>query len=159
MKSYEVVRDTREQENNGWIFTPDTKCLGTVTTKLDTGDYTLKGFEKDFIIERKGRLSEWAHNINEKRFEQELERLESFKWPFIILEFTMQDLMNWPKNCGIPKEKIKDIKVSSKFILMRTNEIMIKYKTKIIFAGLYGKEMATSLFKRVMENGRKECGC
>lgn len=149
---YHVIRDSREQENNGWVFSPSKNCEGMTTQKLKTGDYTIKGYEKDIIVERKGALTEWAHNVNEKRFERELERLEEFRWPFIILEFTLQDLMKWPLGCGIPSNKLKDVKTTNYFILKRTNEIMLKYKTRIIYAGFQGKEVAASLFKRVVEN-------
>jgi hypothetical protein len=149
---YEVIRDTREQKNNGWIFDKSKNCSGTNTWKLDTGDYTVVGYEKDFVIERKGSVAEWAHNVNETRFLKEMERLEKFKWAFIILEFTLDDLMKWPNDCGIPKDKIKDVKTSNFFILKKTCELQLKFKTKIIFAGRYGKEMAASLFKRVVEN-------
>lgn len=155
MYEFHVIRDTREQKNNGWIFDADKVCSGTTTRKLDTGDYSLEGKEELFVIERKGSLPEWAHNLNEKRFEQEMERLEQFKWPFIVLEFTVEDLLNWPNNCGLPADKIKEVRTSSFFLLRRVCELEMKYKTKIIFAGNKGKEVAFSLFKRVMENVKK----
>lgn len=152
---YHVIKDTREQEGGGgWIFSKTKNCTGHTIQTLKTGDYTIVGYENDFIIERKGALTEWAHNINEKRFERELERLEQFRWPFIILEFTLAQLLKWPLDCGIPKNKIKDIQTSNYFILKKTNEFMLNYKTKIIFAGHQGKEVAASLMKRVVENGK-----
>lgn len=148
-----ILRDTREQENKGWFF-KDEKHFDLVDCKLDTGDYTLYGYEKKFIIERKGKLSEFAANINQPRFHNEMDRLEAFQWSFVILEFTMDDLWNWPNNAGIPKEKIEEIKTSNKFLLMRLNEFMVKYKTKFIFAGKHGEKVAISLMKRVLEYGR-----
>ena len=145
-----IKRETREKDNHGWYF-PNQKKFQVVDTKLDTGDYTIAGFEKDFIIERKGSLSEFASNVNQARFHNELERLETFRWPFIILEFTMEDLWNWPLNCGIPKEKIKEINTTNKFLLLRLNEFCLRYKTKIILAGKQGEEEALSLMKRVLE--------
>ncbi len=156
-KKYHVLRDTREQEaGTGWIFSETPNCSGTTTQKLDTGDYTILGHEKEFVIERKGCLSEWARNINEKRFERELERLEEFTHPYIFLEFTIEDIMNWPHKCGIPEDKKKDIKINNFFILKKTTEIMVKYKTKIVFTGKFGRETAASLFKRVMENVKEK---
>lgn len=153
---YHVIRDTREQkEGAGWIFTKTANCTGMTEKKLDTGDYTIVGYEKTFVIERKGALTEWAHNVNEARFTKELERLEKFDQAFIILEFTLEDLMRWPHGCNIPKERLKDIRMNNYFLLKKTCEIMTQYKTKIIFAGRHGKEIAASLFKRVMENDKK----
>lgn len=152
---YHVKKDSREQEaGTGWTFSPTKNCSGTTTEKLDTGDYTIVGYEDLFVIERKGALTEWAHNVNEARFDKEMQRLEKFRWPFIILEFTLQDLLNWPNGCNIPKNKIKSIKMTNYALLKKTNEYMIAYKTKIIFAGKHGKEIAASLFKRVMEHGK-----
>ena len=71
---YTVIKDTREQE--GWFFTQTTACDGMVREKLDTGDYSLRGYEELLAIERKGKISEFARNIVENRFERELERLE-----------------------------------------------------------------------------------
>lgn len=150
MKSI-IKRDTREQEDNGWYF-KDEKHFNVQDCKLDTGDYTLQGLETQFIIERKGRLSEFATNLNQPRFINEMDRLEAFRWSFVILEFDMNDLWKWPLDAGIPKEKIKDIKTTPKFLLMRLNELTIKYKTKFVFAGKqHGEKMAISLMKRVLE--------
>jgi len=146
-----ILRDTREKENHGWYF-PNEEHFEVADCKLDTGDYTLAGLESKFIIERKGKLSEFATNINQARFYNEMERLESFQWPFIILEFSMDDLWNWPNNCGIPRDKLKFIRTTNKSILMKLNEMTVKYKTKFIFAGKQrGEQMAISLMKRVLE--------
>jgi ERCC4-type nuclease len=152
---FEVIRDTREKESNGWFFSKDKSCVGTQTKKLDTGDYTIVGCEKLFVIERKGSVAEWAGNLTQERFEKEMLRLENYLWPFIILEFTLEDMMNWPNNCGLPKDKIAEVKTSPFFLLKRVVELQLNYKTKIIFAGNKGKEIACSLFKRVAENVKK----
>lgn len=151
---YTIIRDTREQENNGWEFNPsdDNIFASTITDTVKTGDYVVKGYEDIFTIERKGRLSEFATNINEGRFEQELIRMDAFLFPFIILEFEINDiLVNWPHNAGIPKDKQSLIKTNKKFILKRMNEMLISHKTKIIFAGRHGKQEAISLIKRFIE--------
>lgn len=150
MNAYTVIKDTREKEGS-WEFKPSERCNGMVIDTLRTGDYTLKDYETDFIIERKGKISEWAANINEARFTDELERLETFKWAYIILEFTIDDIMLWPTNSGVPKKDIHKIKTSKYFILQRINEYLIKYKTRIILAGKYGRDWASSLFKRITE--------
>lgn len=147
---YEVVRDTREQE--GWDFVPSENCVGTFIEKLDTGDYSIRGYEDIFTIERKGKISEFVTNINEKRFDDELKRLDEFKHPFVILEFTMDDVMNWPISAKLPPSITAKMRVSKYFLLKKINEYMVRHKAKIIFAGKYGKEFAASLFKRMVEN-------
>lgn len=151
-KKYTVIRDTREQSGRGWVFEPEKDCLGTKTQTLSTGDYTLEGFEHLLSIERKGRISEFVKNICEDRFEKELCRLDDFLWPFIILEFTVDDIFNWPKSSGLSPKMISTLKTSPRFILKRINDILVKHKTKVIFAGLYGKSFAESIFKRVAEH-------
>ena len=148
---YTVIRDTREHRDKGWTFTGSTRCAGTETTKLDTGDYSIKGMEELFCIERKGSVSEFARNITENRFEKELQRLESFKYPFIILEFEMSDIIDYPKNSGIPYKKRTQLKFRGPFILKRLIELQMNYKTKILICGDRGREVASSIFKRVVE--------
>ena len=89
---YQVIRDTREQ--NGWDFTAGNSCEGTLVEGLKTGDYSIKGYEHLLSIERKGCIAELASNLVEDRFERELERMESFKYSFLILEFSRKSLLS-----------------------------------------------------------------
>jgi ERCC4-type nuclease len=146
---YKVLRDTREQK--GWSFSRSENCEGTVDVKLPTGDYTLEGFSNLFVIERKGSTGEFARNIVENRFEEELTRLELFPHPFIILEFTAEDIVDFPKRSGIPTKQWPKLKIGPWFLLKRLVDFDIAYKTKIILAGTKGKEIAASIFKRIIE--------
>lgn len=150
-KTYEVIRDTREKKGHGWVFSKSTTCEGTTVRKLDTGDYTLVGYESILCVERKGSVKEFAMNLMEKRFENELMRMISFPIPVVILEFDLEDIMRWPEGSGIPKYKWPRMKVKAPFLLQRFWELQIKYpNVQFIFAGLYGKEATSSLFKRVI---------
>jgi len=140
-----VLRDTSERDKKGWFFE------NMKSANLFTGDYTIEGYEKIVIIERKGNISEFAHNIWEQRFENELQRMDTFKYSFLILEFDLSDVMFFPESSQIPKRKWKDLKTTAKSILKRICEIECKYKTKVIFAGKFGQNIAESIFKRVME--------
>mgnify|MGYP003119589363 FL=1 len=148
-KKYNVIKDTREQK--GWDFSDSASCSGTTIGKLDTGDYSLEGYEETLSIERKGSISEFARNITEKRFERELERMVEYKYRYVILEFNMRDIMDYPHGSGIPYSKRKYIKIKGPFILKRTLELGMKYNVHILFCGAYGKEVASSIFKRVVE--------
>lgn len=152
MSKYTVIRDTSEKENHGWWFPPDDRCMGTIRSSLDTGDYTLLGYENTFTIERKRTTGEVAINIYEKRFIAELERLTQFKHPFIIMEFSMNDVFSFPLNSGIPKNRWKYLKTESKALLKHIMDYQVKYGIPIIFAGDFGEEVATSLFKRITEH-------
>lgn len=148
---YTVIRDTREQD--GWDFPESQYCAGTVVATMKTGDYTLSGFENELCIERKGAISEFAKNIIEERFELELIRLEEFKFPFMVLEFDMNDILLFPKTSTIPKSQWSRVKMSPFFILKKLIEYQVNYKCKIILAGRgNGRTIAGSIFKRVIEN-------
>lgn len=142
---YVVVKDTREQD--GWYFPEDEYCAGMIHKGLHTADYTLFGLENLLCIERKGSTGEFAHNLTEKRFFNELERMDNFAHSFLILEFDFNDILLFPARSGIPKPKWNRLKMSSKFILRKLTEIDLNYKTKIIFAPHNAIERASLIFK------------
>ncbi len=67
-EDFNIIVDTREQQP--WNF----KTYGTVSQKLDTGDYSIEGLENLVAIERKKSVNEFATNITEKRFKDWVER-------------------------------------------------------------------------------------
>lgn len=146
---YTVIKDTREQL--GWNFEETSNCGGTIVKGLKTGDYTICGLEDILTIERKGTTGEFAQNIIQRRFEQELKRLDNFKHPFMILEFNVADIMQFPKNSGIPPKVWNKLRISPWFILKRLIDFQLNHKTRIILAGEYGREVAASIFKRMAE--------
>jgi hypothetical protein len=149
---YTVIRDTREQAGQGWFFEAKGQCLGTEVKKLDTGDYTLVGFERVFTIERKGTITEFVQNLLQPRFDRELERMEEIELPFILLEFDVAKIMEWPHNSGIPRYKIGKIKTTPQFILKKIYEYQCRHPyLHFIFAGDSGREIASCIFKRVLE--------
>ena len=143
IKKYTVIKDTREQL--GWDF------KGMIEGKLQTGDYSIVGLENIFTIERKANTAELAKNINEKRFERELIRMDSLPNSFLILEFTLEDVLQFPFNSTIPKSKWKYLRVSSGYILKRILRMEIDHKVKIIFAGSNGKYITERIFSEMME--------
>lgn len=140
---YIVKIDTREQRP--WEFSSSESIV------LKTGDYTIKGMEDILCLERKGSITEFAGNVTDKRFDRELERMRAFKYAFLVLEFSMADLIRYPYSSGLPKSKYMRIKINGAFILKRLIEIDIQYNVKVILAGDYGKETALSIFKRVID--------
>lgn len=147
---YTVVRDTREQK--GWEFPAGEHCGGTEVDTLPTGDYSLRGYEKIFVIERKGCVAEFAQNVVQGRFERELKRMQEFEHPFMILEFTMNDIVNWPITADLPKRVLEKLRITPQFLLKRFNDFQVQYKTRIILAGQHGRYEASSLFKRICEH-------
>lgn len=159
---YTVLRDTNEQAGYGWSFEANDRCAGTTPFNMYTGDYSLDGYyqNKAFVIERKSSAPEVVGCITQKEkwddFRQELERLEEYRLPFVICEFPLSHIETYPHNCGLPLHVQKRIKMRPQFLLMRLEEIWVKYKTRWIFAGTPGlaRDVASGLFKRVVENVR-----
>lgn len=145
MSRFTIIRDTREQK--GWNFTETDYCEGQINKVLNTGDYTLVDMEQIICVERKGSVGELATNIVQSRFDREIVRMREYKHAYIVCEFEMRDVMMYPYNQ--PEKVRKYIKTTPQFLLKRINEIGLE--VNIIFAGKYGKEYTTSLFKRIWE--------
>jgi hypothetical protein len=151
--NYTVIKDTREKD--GWFFKPYDKCQGMEVMGLKTGDYTLKGYEDVICIERKASAAEIAANLGKKKrpFQAEMERMTEFQHSFLILEFSMDDLLKFPEGSGIPKWQQKNVRVSGKYLLKCLLEFQLWYDTKVLFCGSkYNAFLVTnSLFKRLNE--------
>jgi hypothetical protein len=132
---YWVIKDTREK--NGYDFTPFLLCKGTKVSKLDTGDYTIDGLQDRLTIERKASPSEFANNLGKeyKRFYNELGRMSKFEAKFLILEFTFDDLIQFPKNSQIPPSLESGVRITGKFMHKRVVEIQLDFNIQVVFAG------------------------
>lgn len=147
---YMAIRDVQEK-SGVWSFAKSDICLGTTERALKTGDYTIEGLEDIFTIERKASTGEISGNITEKRFENELNRMDAMTHSFLICEFTLEDIFSFPFNSGIPSRFWPKLKVTSNYIVKRLVEIETDHKVKIIFAGKRGPEYAEAIFKRMMK--------
>lgn len=151
--NYTVIKDTREQD--GWIFSEFDKCSGMEVKTLNTGDYTLKGYEEVVCIERKGSTAEIAMNLGRKKgpFEHEMERMKYFPFSFIICEFSMTELLAYPELSKVPESLHSQVKVTGKYLLKSLLEFQLWYNTKILFCdNKYNAFIVcNSLFKRLNE--------
>jgi ERCC4-type nuclease len=148
---YTVIRDTRE--NQGWIFRPGFDCEGTVDQALKTGDYTIEGYEHLLCIERKATPDEISRNLHEARFVKELERMEPFKYKFIVCEFSLFDLLRYPDGSSMPEARKAYSKVTGNYLLKRLIELELRYNVHMIYAGnkVNAYKFVDSLFRRVIE--------
>lgn len=153
LSDFTIIVDTREQ--TPWTF--DNYVVAN--QKLDTGDYSIQGLEHIFTIERKKSVSEIANNISEKRFDKELERLKNFKYSFLLLEFSLDNVLDYPIGSTVPKKIWNNLKITNKYILKYLTQINIDYNLNILYCGnsQAAEEMAISIMKRMVDKyGRNE---
>ena len=151
--NFYVIKDTREQD--GYYFSKYGNCLGMVEEKLDTGDYAIQGLEDKVCVERKGCVEELAINLGQKKhaFLNEIERMKDFPHKFLILEFSLQDLVDFPENSRIPESKKAYVKITGKYMLKCLMEFQLHDDLHIIFCGNKHNAFLTvsSILKRVNE--------
>lgn len=143
--NFHIIVDTREQQP--WSFDHMEKSI----SKLDTGDYSLKGLEDIFCIERKGSVSEFANNITEKRFKNVVDRLSKIQHAFLLMEFDLEDVLIYPVGSSVPKRMWSKLRITPKFLLKHINELQILHNVKVIFCGnaSNAEKMALSLMRKV----------
>ena len=154
---YTVVRDTREKIGYGWHFEKHDadrrppNCDGTVTRKLDTGDYSLAGYEDILSIERKEDFSElWTNLSDRKRIEAEMERMAGIKHAYIFVESHIT-----PDHFKLsPPQYTKG--VPGKALIRWIMSLGVRYDVKVMFVGQCGQWIAQMVFEEVVrhEKGR-----
>ncbi len=154
---FDVIVDTREQKNL-WSFTNYDEVENVIEKKLDTGDYTIAGLEDRLCIERKHNIGELAKNITEQRFERELERMSRFPHSFLILEFGLDEVDNYPNVSCIPKRVRNKIRIRGSYIFKKLAEMSVIYDISVIPCGhpKYAEEMVVSIMKRVYEQRNQQ---
>lgn len=95
------IIDTREQRPLSFMYGPenDRRPISFVKRKLDTGDYSVIGFEKDEICVERKSLSDLLGCVGKdrERFEREVYRMLGFKSRLVIVEASWDDILtgNW----------------------------------------------------------------
>ncbi len=160
---YTVIQDTREQK--GWYFSEYDKCNGMEQGSLKTGDYTLKGFEDMVCIERKFSVEEIATNLGKKKkaFDAEMKRMQEFPFRYIICEFSMSDLIDYPNSIfsdymkqtrpDYVKQQINKRRITGKYLLRALMEYQTWYGIHVLFCDDKKNAflVANSIFKRLNE--------
>lgn len=117
-----IIADTREQKP----FSFDADRFDTVRGKLDTGDYTLAGFETRIAIERKSLGDLVGTVINDwLRFRKELYRLAAFDLAVIVVEADLTDVLAHRYESG----------AAPLSILGRCHSCLIDHGVPVVFAG------------------------
>lgn len=159
--SFTVIKDTREQD--GYYFSKFNTCEGMVDEKLDTGDYSIKGLEDKICVERKGCVEELAQNLGSKKeaFLREIQRMEAFPHKYMVLEFSLAELIKFPKETRIPIKNKASVKITGRYMLKCLIEFELYNDVHVLFCGdKHNAFLAvSSIFKRINEMysvGRKK---
>ncbi len=121
---FKIIRDSREKKGNGWNFRASSNCSGMEVRKLDTGDYSIDGYEHLIMIERKSITDLWHSLVQDReRFMREMERAKEIPARYLIIEGGLKDVLD-----GIFYSK-----VSPEFILASLVSLQIKYGVHVIF--------------------------
>ena len=126
---FTIIVDTREQQP--WSFDHYIKA----NRKLDAGDYSIEGLENILAIERKKSVNEIANNIVESRFKDAIIRLSQHKYAFLLLEFDIEDILNYPIGSNLPKRLWDKVKISPAFLMKHVIDWQLVYNIKVIFCG------------------------
>lgn len=150
MKNYDpftIIVDTREQMP--WEF----GFHNTAKRKLDTGDYSMEGYESLFTIERKKSVSEIANNLSENRFKDVLERLGQIPHSFMIMEFSVDEIYQFPVGSDVPKKMWDKLRISGNYIMKCLIEAQLNYNIHILFCddAENAERVAVSIMKRIYE--------
>lgn len=152
---FTIIQDTREQYP--WDFTPD--GFTTISHKLKTGDYSIQGMEKIVTIERKRSSGEIATNIGAKGkpWKAELERMLNIKYPFIICEFTLDTLMQFPEGSKIPRYKWQYLRMNAKFMASCLSAYKERYNIEVIYCDgeSEARQRALEILKKIYENEKE----
>lgn len=150
--NFTVIIDTREQQP--WEFAE----YSTAHRKLNTGDYSIDGLENILCIERKRGIAEIANNIVDPRFKDVINRMQQYKYAFILIECDYDQLMTYPVGTDVPQKLWSKMKLTPQFILKFISELHIKYNIHVVFCGcpLWAEKTALSIMKRVYEIYGKE---
>ncbi len=145
-----IIVDTREKTGK-WEFCD----AETITTKLETGDYTVLGLEDFLCIERKRSTTEIATNlgVDIKRFTRELERMALIPLSYIICEFTIQSVLSFPEGSGLTTKQKSEVRINGKYMVKLLSSFKDKYNIDVIYAGNRDNAIAKAeeLFKLAIE--------
>lgn len=146
-----IIVDTREQRPWDFSF----YGYEVKSKKLDYGDYTVAGKSDQIFIERKATTSELSQNLctdtGYRRFDAEMERSGSAR-KVLICEFPREYLDIFPEKSGIPKSRLKFVRINAGFLRKRLHQIIEKYGVEVYFASSIGEaeELALSILKEYL---------
>jgi len=143
-----LITDSREKQ--AWDFYGDEDFDSVITEKLDAGDYSLKDPNNLIIIERKASIDEIYNNFSttdeKERMYREAERLQAFKYKFLIIEDTLDNVLN-PEMYYVNKKRLNKASpyMPPAVVINNFMRLMFHYNIHVIFAGKKGKQICKKL--------------
>lgn len=142
---FTIIRDSREKDGSGWKFRASANCDGVEVKKLDTGDYSLKGYENLVMIERKTIGDLWGTlTFGRERFMKEMDRALEYPIRYLVIEGTLKDI-----DAGFRYSK-----VTPEFIHASLISLQVKYGVHVVFtdkrtdiAQTYVRNLLAKLFQ------------
>ena len=129
---FKVITDSRER-------TPY-KFKNSVTRKLDTGDYSIEGYEYQVCVERKTKIDAYQTiGKGRVRFIKELQRMAELEYSAIVIECSLSSFLVPPSFS----------KMNPKSCIMTLISWSIKYGVHVYFAD--NREMGMKLTKSILE--------
>ena len=59
--------------------------------------------------------------------------MSDFRWKYILCEFSIDDLMNFPQNSGIPKKQLQYVRMNGKFMWKKLCEYQEQSGVEVVF--------------------------
>lgn len=146
---YNIVVDTREQHPID--CSEFASCAGVIDKKLDYGDYAIEGLESLIFIDRKASVAELAGNITKARFKKLIDKAADFKYKYLLLEFSAEEVLNYPYGSGLPKSVMKKIRVRGPYVMSSLLEYASHHNIQILFCTnrLCAKKILSSLLDKI----------
>ncbi len=123
--------------------------------KVDAGDYTIKEIPNLVVVERKKDVCEIYNNVIGKekleRFIREMERMQSYKYKFIVVEDHWESLWDAKKF----KFASRNQKWAGLLVMSHLFEIMTKYNVHVLFAGDKAEQLTLKLLVKFYEKEMK----
>lgn len=137
-KSPLLIRDSREKPGHGWDWPATDIFSGTKIEKLSVGDYSIEGLSHLIFIDRKESVFELCQNMMEKRFHVLIKKAQFYKYKYIICQFPLEELLEFPYNKKFMKDKDgaplwKKIRVTGKTVHKSIITINTKYGIEFKF--------------------------
>jgi ERCC4-type nuclease len=149
MDKIRIIQDSREQAPYSFASFPDVACS---VGALDTGDYSLAGFEDRIALERK-RLDDLIGCLSKDRarFERELSRARNFEMFAVIIEDSLQSIIS-----GRYHSQMK-----SAAVIQSIAAFSVRYRVPFLFCGnrAGGELMVYSLLSKFTYEIRKRYDC